>query len=110
MTLTATPNDGFEFDKWEVVSGGVDIVGDKFTIGNGDVVLHTPLTRALPMELSLYAAATLAIFTAVIVNYFQQVISQGHRGELEAFLEQLERLPELSREELILHTIMAISV
>lgn len=37
VTLTATPNDGFEFDKWEVVSGGVDIVGDKFTIGNGDV-------------------------------------------------------------------------
>ena len=69
------------------------------TIGFGDVVVHTPLSRALTMVLSVYAAATLAIFTAVIVNYFQQVISQGHRGELEAFLEQLERLPELSREE-----------
>ena len=69
------------------------------TIGFGDVVVHTPLSRALTMVLSVYAAATLAIFTAVVVNYFQQVISQGHKGELEAFLEQLERLPELSREE-----------
>ncbi len=69
------------------------------TIGFGDVVVRTPLSRALTMILSVYAAATLAIFTAVVVNYFQQVISQGHKGELEAFLEQLERLPELSREE-----------
>ena len=69
------------------------------TIGFGDVVVHTPLSRALTMILSVYAAATLAIFTAVVVNYFQQVISQGHRGEMEAFFEQLERLPELSREE-----------
>ena len=39
VTLTATPASGYEFDYWEVVSGGVEIVGDKFTIGNEAVTI-----------------------------------------------------------------------
>lgn len=70
------------------------------TIGFGDVVVHTALSRVLTVLMSVYAVAALAIFTAVVVNYFQQVIARGKKEALEAFLEKAERLPELSREEL----------
>lgn len=39
VTLTATPASSYEFDYWEVVSGGVEIVGDKFTIGDEAVTI-----------------------------------------------------------------------
>lgn len=39
ITLTATPADTYEFDEWEVVSGGVTIQNNKFTIGNSDVTV-----------------------------------------------------------------------
>ncbi len=70
------------------------------TIGFGDVVVHTTLSRVLTVLMSVYAVAALAIFTAVVVNFFQQVIARGKKEALEAFLEKAERLPELSREEL----------
>ena len=70
------------------------------TIGFGDVVVHTTLSRVLTVLMSVYAVAALAIFTAVVVNFFQQVIARGRKEALEAFLEKAERLPELSREEL----------
>lgn len=70
------------------------------TIGFGDVVVQTMLSRVLTVLLSVYAVATIAIFTAVVVNYFQQVTARGYREGLEAFLEKAERLPELSQEEL----------
>lgn len=70
------------------------------TIGFGDVVVHTRLSRVLTIILSVYAAAALAIFTAVIVSYFQEVIAQGRGEEIQAFFKKAERLPELSREEL----------
>ena len=70
------------------------------TIGFGDVVVHTALSRVLTVLLSVYAVATLAIFTAVVVNYFQQVASGNLRESLEPFLSQVEKLPDLSREEM----------
>ena len=32
ITLTAMPNEGYRFKEWEVISGGVTIVDDKFTM------------------------------------------------------------------------------
>ena len=37
ITLTATPNKGYHFKVWQVISGGVTIVDDKFLMPNGDV-------------------------------------------------------------------------
>ena len=37
VTLTATPKSGYRFKKWEVVSGGVTVADNKFTIGTQDV-------------------------------------------------------------------------
>ena len=37
VTLTAVPNDGYVFKEWQVVSGGVTVADNKFTIGEADV-------------------------------------------------------------------------
>ena len=70
------------------------------TIGFGDVVVHTAISKGLSVVLSLYAVVTLAIFTGVIVNSFTQMVELRQRESLAAIMDKLERLPELSREEL----------
>ena len=37
ITLTATPNKGYHFKKWQVISGGVTIKDDKFTMPSANV-------------------------------------------------------------------------
>ena len=37
VTLTAKPNDGYRFKEWQVLSGGVKISGNKFTVGSDNV-------------------------------------------------------------------------
>ena len=37
ITLTATPNEGYRFKEWQVISGDVTIKDDKFTMPHGDV-------------------------------------------------------------------------
>lgn len=37
VTLTATPNSGYQFKEWQVVSGGASITGNKFNIGTANV-------------------------------------------------------------------------
>ena len=37
ITLTATPNTGYHFEEWQVVSGGVTIKDDKFTMPSANV-------------------------------------------------------------------------
>ena len=70
------------------------------TIGFGDVVVTTALSRGLSIALSVYATVALAIFTGVIVNYFLQLVQLRQKDTLAALLDKLERLPELSKEEL----------
>ena len=37
IALSAAPNAGYHFKEWQVVSGGVTIKDDKFTMPDGDV-------------------------------------------------------------------------
>ena len=46
ITLTATPADTYEFDTWEVVSGGVTVENNKFTIGNENVTVKAKFRLA----------------------------------------------------------------
>ena len=39
VILTATPNDGYLFKEWQVISGGVTITDNKFVMGGQDVVI-----------------------------------------------------------------------
>lgn len=70
------------------------------TIGFGDVTVISPLARALSVLLSIYAALVIAIVTGVVVNFFNQIVALRQKETLTALTDKLERLPELSVEEL----------
>ncbi len=70
------------------------------TVGFGDMVATTLLGRILSIVLSLYAILVLAIVTATIVNLYSQLSDLNDKDSLAKFMDKLERLPELSPEEL----------
>ena len=70
------------------------------TIGFGDIVVHARISRILSVALSIYSAATLAIFTSVLVNYFQQLVQLRQKDSLATLADKLDRLPDMSREDL----------
>ena len=70
------------------------------TIGFGDLTATVPVTRILMVLLWIYAAGVIAIFTAVITSFFMDAAKLRTNESARAFLDELERLPELSKEEL----------
>ena len=48
ITLTATPNKGYHFKEWEVISGGVTIKDDKFTMPDSDVEVKAIFEKDAP--------------------------------------------------------------
>lgn len=70
------------------------------TIGFGDVVVHMRLSRILSVVLSFYSAVTLAIVTGVLASYFNRLIQLRDRDSLATLSDKLDRLPDMSREEL----------
>ena len=64
ITLTATPKDGYRFKEWEVISGGVTIKDDKFTMPSANVEVKAifekdaPPTSADPAKPSISVIGT----------------------------------------------------
>ena len=50
--------------------------------------------------LTIYSIFVVAIATGVVVNFYTQMVEMQRKETLAMFMDQLERLPELSREEL----------
>ena len=50
--------------------------------------------------LTIYSLFVVAIATGVVVNFYTQMVETQRKETLAMFMDQLERLPELSREEL----------
>ena len=48
ITLTATPNEGYRFKEWQVISGGVTIKDDKFTMPDSDVEVKAIFEKDAP--------------------------------------------------------------
>ena len=48
ITLTAMPNEGYRFKEWEVISGGVTIVDDKFTMPDSNVEIKAIFEEDAP--------------------------------------------------------------
>ena len=69
-------------------------------MGFGDIVVTARVSRILSMVLSLYSAVTLAIFTGVFVNYFNQLVQLRQRDSLATLADKLDCLPDMSREDL----------
>ena len=53
ITLTATPNKGYHFKEWEVISGGVTIKDDKFTMPDSDVEVKAIFEKDAPTEFTI---------------------------------------------------------
>ena len=70
------------------------------TIGFGDCVAVTLVGRIITVILSIYSVAVIAIFTAVITSFFMDVARLRANESARAFIDELEHLPELSKEEL----------
>ena len=70
------------------------------TIGFGDVVVTTAISKILSVIMSIYAVFIIAIVTGVVVNFYNQLIKIKQKETLTAFLDKLQYLPELSKEEL----------
>ena len=48
IRLTATPNKGYHFKEWQVISGGVTIKDDKFTMPDGNVEVKAVFEEDVP--------------------------------------------------------------
>ena len=48
ISLTATPNEGYRFKEWEVISGGVTIKDDKFTMPSANVEVKAIFEKDVP--------------------------------------------------------------
>ena len=70
------------------------------TAGFGDLVVTTLLPRVLSVILTIYSTLVIAITTGVIVNYYSTVTNIKNKETLDSFMDRLENLPDLSKDEL----------
>jgi len=70
------------------------------TAGFGDVVATAFITRLISVLITVYSLLVIAIITGVIVNYYNRMMDLKNKETLSAFLDKIERLSELSEEEL----------
>lgn len=71
------------------------------TAGFGDIVVHTFLAKIISVIVTIYSLIVIAILTGIIVNFYNEILELRRKETLSAFLDRLERLPELSHEELV---------
>ncbi len=70
------------------------------TAGFGDITVTSFIAKAISVLVTIYSVVIIALVTGVIVNYYNQLIQIRQKETLAAFADRLQRLPELSEEEL----------
>lgn len=70
------------------------------TTGYGDITAISLIGRILAIILSVYSIAIVAIFTAVITSYFMEQAKIRAKESAREFIDSLQHLDELSKEEL----------
>ena len=70
------------------------------TIGFGDIIAQTFIGRIASVALTVYSIIAVAIITGVIVNFYNQIIEIQQKDTIASFVSKMERLPELSEQEL----------
>lgn len=69
VTLTAIPNSGYRFKEWQIISGGISITNDKFTMPAQDVsikAIFEPIIYAITVQNDGHGAAGSSPTSAVI--------------------------------------------
>lgn len=70
------------------------------TIGFGDIVPVTAWGRIITIIVTLVGLMAVAMVPGVVVAYYTEYLKIREKETAATFLEKLERLPELSKEEL----------
>lgn len=92
-----------------VIEPGISTWGDGLwfcfvaatTIGFGDICAVTMLGRIITVFVSMYGILMAAMVPGVVVNYYMEYLEIRKKETMSLFFEKLERLPELSQEELV---------
>ncbi|MCC3278905.1 potassium channel family protein [Arthrobacter sp. zg-Y40] len=69
-------------------------------MGFGDFVAVTPMGRLITVVVALYGILVVALLTGIIVGFYNELLRVRSRDSLNGLLDELEHLPDLSREEL----------
>lgn len=70
------------------------------TAGFGDIVVTTMLSKVVSVLVTAYSTIVIAIVTGVVVNFYTEITELQRKETLTAFMDKLERLDSLSKEEL----------
>lgn len=70
------------------------------TIGFGDIIVTSIIAKVVSVLLTVYSLFVLAIATGVVVSFYNQTVLSQRDDSISLFVDKLERLPELSKEEL----------
>lgn len=70
------------------------------TIGFGDFVATNIISRIITIIISLYGILLVGMIPGVIVTYYTEYLKAKENETISTFLEKLERLPDLQKEEL----------
>lgn len=70
------------------------------TIGFGDVIVTSVIAKVCSVLLTVYSILVIALITGVVVNFYNQLLQVQQKETISAFADRLQRLPELSKEEL----------
>lgn len=70
------------------------------TIGYGEIVVNGLAARIITALLALYGIIVVALIPGVLVSYFTEIKSVKQNDTIMQFLNKLEKLPELTKEEL----------
>ena len=70
------------------------------TVGFGDIVPVTVIGRIITIVVTSVGILTVAVVPGVVVAYYTEYLKIKEKETVSTFLEKLERLPELNKEEL----------
>lgn len=70
------------------------------TAGFGDIVATTFIGKICSVLLTVYSLFVVAVATGVVVSFYNRCVDKHFEESKEVFLDKLERLPTLSKEEL----------
>nr|WP_279222117.1 potassium channel family protein [Anaerofustis stercorihominis] len=70
------------------------------TIGFGDIVVTTTISKLLTVYITLYQALMIAMLSGVIVSHYLEVIQRREEYTITVFMDKLEHLSELNDEEI----------
>lgn len=91
-----------------IVEPNIDKYGDALwycyavvsTTGFGDVIVVTVFAKIISVLVTVYSTIVIAIVTGVVVNFYTEVAERQRKETFANFMDKLERLDTLSKEEL----------